>query len=162
MGPFVSRLIEIVKEGRHDFKVIAREPIQTQTVVEICPVMPIPNRLAIVMHKTNPIFEKKILLDRAEIDREYQVFMELGEMELERRLNSGQISHEDYTQILSSKVNFNSLLDAKTHMLPLGYGLLYGISEYPNLVREYSPTTKLCTFRTVQYVQEGTELAYFS
>ena len=50
----------------------------------------------------------------------------------------------------------------KTHVLPLGYGLIYSISESPNLVREFDTSSKLCTFRTVQYVQEGAELSYFS
>ena len=81
-------------------------------------------------------------------------------MELERRLNSGQISPSEYTQILSSKVNINTLLDAKTHGIPLGNGLIYAISDFPNMVREYYPSTKLCVFKSVQYIEEGSELTY--
>ena len=161
MEVFVSRLIQIVK-NRSDFKVIAREAIPPQTVIEVCPTVSIQNKLAILIGKNNPALERKIILDTAEVDKEYQLFAELGEMELTRRLDAGLISPEDYSRILSSKINLNSLLEAKTHVIPLGNGLLYGISDYPNLVREFNSATKLCTFRTVQYVQEGTELCYFS
>jgi hypothetical protein len=161
MEPYVSRAIQIVKT-RSDFKVIAREPIPSQTVVEICSTYQITNKLAILMSKTNPIFEKKLIIDKAEVDKEYQIFAELGEMELTRRLDAGIISPDEYSKILASRVNFNSLLEAKTHVIPLGNGLLYSISDYPNIVREFNSETKLCLFRTVQYIQEGTELSYFS
>lgn len=162
MKPFVIRQVGLVKDGRSDFKVIALEPIPPQTVIEVCATLSIPSKLAILMAKANPIFEKKIILDQEEIDREYKVFAELGEMELNKRLDSGQISQEDYASIIASRVNFNSLLEAKTHVMPLGNGMLYGISEYPNLVRRYDSSSKLCSFRTVQYVQEGEELFYYS
>lgn len=140
---------------------IAASDISEGSIIEICPVLPITSRIAISMGKSQPSLEKKLILDLAVIDREYAVFAELGELELERRLDSGQITSAEYRKILSSKVDLNSLLDAKSHMLPLGYGLFYQISDFPNTVREYSSVDKLCTFRAVQYIPAGTELTYF-
>jgi hypothetical protein len=143
-------------------RVIAREDIPAQSIVEVCPTMPITGRTAILLTKADPTFEKKILADTEIIQREYKIFRELSEIELNRRLDSGQISQAEYSEILSSKVNLNALLDVKTHAIPLGYGLAYEVSEFPNTVREFDSTSKLCTFRTVQYLQQGTELSYFS
>jgi hypothetical protein len=162
MKPFVSRLIEVVKANRTDFKVVAVDQIPPHTIVEVCPTLAIQNKLAIIIGKNNPTLQKKIIVDMVEVDREYQVFEELSELELNKRLDQGLISQDDYAKIITSRVNINAILDAKTHVIPLGNGLLYGVSEYPNIVREYDPSTKLCSFRTVQYVQEGTELVYFS
>lgn len=162
MKPFISRLIEVVEGSDTEFKVVAKEPINPQTLIEICPTYPISGRAAVSLIKTDPVLEQRIIIDRIRIDREYRVFAELGEMELERRLNTGQISQEEYNEILGSKVNINSLLDAKTHLLPLGNGLIYRNSEYPNIVREFDNQTKLCFFRTVKYVSAGEELSYFS
>jgi hypothetical protein len=162
MQPFVSRLIEVVPGYETPFKVIAKEPINPQTLIEVCQTYSISGRAAVVLMKADPIFESRIIVDRMRIDREYRVFAELGEMELERRLNAGQISQDEYNEILRSKVNINTLLDSKTHLLPLGNGLTYKHSEYPNVVREFDNQTKLCFFRTVKYVQEGEELSYFS
>lgn len=124
--------------------------------------MQITGRVAILLSKSSKTFEKKIIADSDAIQREYQIIRELKELELNRRLDAGQITQGEYVDILTSKLNIDSLLDAKTHALPLGYGLAYSISEFPNLVREFDTSSKLCTFRTVQYVQEGAELSYFS
>lgn len=162
MEPFISKSIHAVNEDFSDLKIVARNQIAPQTVVEICPTYSISGRAAIALGNSNKVLERRIIADTVRIDKEYRIFAELGELELEKRLNSGQISQEDYNDILRSKVNLNSLLDAKTHLIPLGYGLLYGYSEYPNLVREFDVSTKLCIFRTVKYVQEGDELTYYS
>jgi hypothetical protein len=162
MEHFISRSIKIINGRNGQPTAIAVEPIQAQSIVEICPVMSITGRFAILLAKSNPSIEKKIIADAAAIQKEYQVFRELSEMELTRRLDAGQISQREYAEILSSKVNLDALLDARTHALPLGYGLAYDISEFPNMVREFNSSSKLCTFRTVQYVQEGAELSYFS
>ena len=159
---FISKSIKIVTGRDGQPRAIAIEPILSQSIVEICPVMPITGRLAILLSKSNPLFEKKIIADSAAVQREYQIIRELKELELTRRLDAGQITQSEYVDILSNKLNLDSLLDAKTHALPLGYGLTYGISEFPNLMREFDNSSKLCTFRTVQYVQEGAELSYFS
>ena len=162
MQPFVSRLIEVIPGQETQFKVIAKEAINPQTLIEVSPTYPISGRSAVFLMKADPIFESRIIVDRVKIDREYRVFAELGEMELERRLNSGQISQDEYLNVLRSKVNLNSLLDSKTHLLPLGNGLIYAYSEYPNVVREFDSYEKLCFFRTVKYIQAGEELTYFS
>jgi hypothetical protein len=162
MEPFISKSIHAVNEDFSDLKIVARNQIAPQTVVEICPTYSISGRAAIALGSSNKVLERRIIADTVRIDKEYRIFAELGELELEKRLNSGQLSQEDYNDILRSKVNLNALLDAKTHLIPLGYGLLYGYSEYPNLVREFDVSTKLCIFRTVKYVQEGDELTYYS
>ena len=155
-SPYVSSQVKLSGS-----KAVAASNIVEGSIIEICPVLPITSRIAITMSKSQPSIEKKLILDRSVIDREYTVFAELGELELEKRLDSGQITHDEYRRILSSKVDMNSLLDVKSHMLPLGYGLFYQISDFPNCVREYSSVDKLCTFRAVQYIPAGTELTYF-
>jgi hypothetical protein len=162
MEAFVSRLIQVISADNFEFKVIAKEPIQPQTVIEISPTLSISGRTAIAMSKASQIFQRRIIIDQAQVDKEYRIFAELGEMELEKRLNSGQITSEDYQTILASKVNFNLLLDAKTHLISMGYSLIYGHSEYPNVVREYDSFSKLCIFRTVKYIQPGEELTYYT
>ena len=158
----ISNLIRVVDVGRGEFRVIANDFIPEGTLIEVCPTVHVSNRLAIIMAKSVSGIENKFIIDQEAVDKEYEVFAELGEMELERRLDSGQISPDEYSQILSSKVNMNALLEAKTHVLPLGYGQLYRISDTPNMVRTYYSNTKLCTFKAVQYIQAGTELTYFN
>jgi hypothetical protein len=162
LKPMISNLIRVVDAGRGEFRVIADDFIPEGTLIEVCPTVHISNRLAIIMAKSISSIESKFIIDQEAVDKEYEVFAELGEMELERRLDAGQISPNEYSQILSSKVNVNALLEAKTHVLPLGYGQLYRISDTPNMVRTYYSNTKLCTFKTVQYIQAGTELTYFN
>lgn len=162
MDHFISKSIKIVAGRDGQPRAIAVEPILSNLIIEICPVMSITGRTAILLSKSNPIFEKKIISDAVAIQKEYQIIRELKELELTRRLDAGQITQSEYINILNSKLNIDTLLDSKTHVLPLGYGLIYSISEFPNLVREFDTSSKLCTFRTVQYVQEGAELSYFS
>jgi hypothetical protein len=143
-----------------EFKAIAAIDIPENTIIEICPVLLSSAKAIISLINSDSKLSSKIIIDEAAVDKEYQVFAELGEMELERRLNLGQISEDEYSQILRSKVNINSLLNAKTHGLPLGNGLIYSISDFPNMVREYHSSSKLCVFRSVQYIVEGSELTY--
>lgn len=159
LNPVISKYVKIIERNR-EFRAIAAIDIPENTIIEICPVLISSAKAIISLTNSDPKLENKIIIDEAAIDREYQVFTELGELELERRLNSGQISPDEYNQILRSKVNLNSLLNAKTHGLPLGNGLIYSISDFPNMVREYHSGSKLCVFRSVQYIVEGSELTY--
>jgi hypothetical protein len=90
-----------------------------------------------------------------------KVFTQLGEMELIQRLDSGELSNANYIEIIKSKINVNSLSNLKSHNIPLGYGLIYGISDYPNMIREFNTTTKLCIFKSVLDISEGQTLTYF-
>jgi hypothetical protein len=158
-NPSISKYVRIIEMNR-EFKAIAAIDIPENTIIEICPVLLSSAKAIISLINSDSKLSSKIIIDEAAVDKEYQVFAELGEMELERRLNLGQISEDEYSQILRSKVNINSLLNAKTHGLPLGNGLIYGISDFPNMVREYHSSSKLCVFRSVQYIVEGSELTY--
>jgi hypothetical protein len=157
--PFISRNVTIVERGRSHVAIAANDILEN-TVIEISPVVMLTAKTAISIINNTQDFENRLIMDEAAVDREYEIFASLGEMELERRLNSGQISPDEYQKILRSKINLNALINAKTHAMPLGYGLLYGISDFPNLVREYDSAHKLCYYRTVQYITAGTDLTY--
>ena len=133
-NPSISKYVRIIETNR-EFKAIAAMDIPENTIIETCPVLISSAKAIMSLTNSDSKLASKIIIDEAAVDKEYQVFAELGEMELERRLDSGQITPAEYTQILRSKVNINSLLNAKTHGLPLGNGLLYGISDFPNMVR---------------------------
>ena len=161
LKPTVTKYVDTVPNGKGKFKMIARIGIPGNTVIEICPVVSISGRVALLLSKTNPKLSEKIMIDNRVIEREFQVFAQLGELELERRLDAGEISQSEYQSILRSKVNINSILDAQSNLIPLGNGLLYEQSDYPNLVREYDEESRVCIFRTVQEVEQGQELTYF-
>ena len=123
-NPSISKYVRIIETNR-EFKAIAAMDVPENTIIEVCPVLISSAKAIMSLTNADSKLASKIIIDEAAVDKEYQVFAELGEMELERRLNSGEITPAEYTQILRSKVNINSLLNAKTHGLPLGNGLLY-------------------------------------
>jgi len=160
LNPFISSYVRIIKTGT-SVKAVATQYIPQNTIIEICPVFTITNKDSIILTKSNPEFGKKLILNQEVIDNEMKVFTQLGEMELIKRLDSGELSNADYIEILKSKINVNSLSNLKSHNIPLGYGLIYGISDYPNMIREFDTTTKLCIFKSVLDVVEGQTLTYF-
>lgn len=160
LNPFISSYVRIIKTG-NSVKAVATQYIPQNTIIEICPVFTITNKDSILLTRSNPEFGKKLILNQAVIDNEMQVFTQLGEMELIKRLDSGELSNTDYLAILRSKIDMNSLSNLKSHNIPLGYGLIYGISDYPNMSREFNTTTKLCIFKSVLDVVEGQTLTYF-
>jgi hypothetical protein len=160
LKPMLSNLVRIESVGRGEFRAIANEPIFAGSVIEVCPVLALPSKSAILIGKSIPQIEQKFIIDSALIEREYKLFAELGELELENRLNSGQISSDEYRQIMASKVDFNALLNLRSHLIPLGYGMLYRVSDFPNLIREYHSEPKLCIFKAVRYIEVGSELTY--
>ena len=158
---FISQYVTPIAKAR-GFVAVAAVDIPENTIIEIAPVIMLTAKSMVLLSKANSIsdLDDKVIIDESVVDKEFDVFMALGEMELESRLNTGQITPDEYQKILRSKINVNALLDAKTHALPLGYGLLYGISDFPNMVREYNSNHKLCLYRAVQYITAGTELTY--
>lgn len=161
LNPFVSEFVQINNRGKGQFIVLAKTDIPDNTIIEVCPTVTLTKREAIILGKTVPSIRDKILIDETVMDKEFQLFTELGELELERRLDSGEISPSEFRKILNSKINMNSLLDSKSHFLILGNGIIYRISDSPNLVYEYYPVDKVCAFRTVKYISRGSELTYF-
>ena len=160
LSPFISNYVRIVKTDT-SIKAVATQYIPQNTIIEICPVFTITNKDSIILTKSNPEFGKKLILNQEVIDNEMHVFTQLGEMELIKRLDSGELSNNDYLEILRSKIDLNSLINLKSHNIPLGYGLIYGISNYPNMIREFNTTTKLCMFKSVLDITEGQTLTYF-
>ena len=160
LSPFISNYVRIVKTDT-SIKAVATQYIPQNTIIEICPVFTITNKDSIILTKSNPEFGKKLILNQEVIDNEMHVFTQLGEMELIKRLDSGELSNTDYLEILRSKIDLNSLINLKSHNIPLGYGLIYGISNYPNMIREFNTTTKLCMFKSVLDITEGQTLTYF-
>ena len=160
LSPFISNYVRIVKTDT-SIKAVATQYIPQDTIIEVCPVFTITNKDSIILTKSNPEFGKKLILNQEVIDNEMHVFTQLGEMELIKRLDSGELSNTDYLEILRSKIDLNSLINLKSHNIPLGYGLIYGISNYPNMIREFNTTTKLCMFKSVLDITEGQTLTYF-
>ena len=160
LSPFISNYVRIVKTDT-SIRAVATQYIPQNTIIEVCPVFTITNKDSIALTKSNPEFGKKLILNQEVIDNEMKVFTQLGEMELIKRLDSGELSNADYIEILKSKINVNSLSNLKSHNIPLGYGLIYGISDYPNMIREFDTTNKLCIFKSVLDVIEGQTLTYF-
>ena len=160
LNPFISSYVRIIKTDT-SIRAVSTQYIPQNTIIEICPVFTITNKDSIALTKSNPEFGKKLILNQEVIDNEMKVFTQLGEMELIKRLDSGELSNADYIEILKSKVNVNSLSNLKSHNIPLGYGLIYGISDYPNMTREFNTTTKLCIFKSVLDIAEGQTLTYF-
>jgi len=160
LSPFISSYVRIIKTST-SVKAVATQYIPQNTIIEVCPVFTITNKDSIILTKSNPEFGKKLILNQEVIDNEMKVFTQLGEMELIKRLDSGELSNADYIEILKSKINVNSLSNLKSHNIPLGYGLIYGISDYPNMIREFDTPNKLCIFKSVLDVVEGQTLTYF-
>ena len=160
LNPFISNYVRIIKTDTL-IKAVSTQYIPQNTVIEVCPVFTVTNGDSLLLTKSNPEFGKKLILNQDVIDNEMKVFTQLGEMELIKRLDSGELSNTDYLEILRSKININSLSNLKSHNIPLGYGLIYGISDYPNMTREFNTTTKLCIFKSVIDIPEGQTLTYF-
>ena len=160
LNPFISNYVRIIKTDTL-IKAVSTQYIPQNTIIEVCPVFTVTNADSILLTRSNPEFGKKLILNQDVIDNEMKVFTQLGEMELIKRLDSGELSNTDYLEILRSKININSLSNLKSHNIPLGYGLIYGISDYPNMTREFNTTTKLCIFKSVIDIPEGQTLTYF-
>lgn len=160
LSPFISNYVKIVKTDT-SIKAVATQYIPQNTIIEICPVFTITNKDSILLTRSNPEFGKKLILNQEVIDTEMKVFTQLGEMELIKRLDSGELSNTDYLEILRSKININSLSNLKSHNIPLGYGLIYEINDYPNMIREFNIIDKLCIFKSVINISEGQTLTYF-
>jgi len=160
LSPFISNYVRIIKTDI-SVKAVSTQYIPQNTVIEVCPVFTITNKDSILLTNSNPEFGKKLIINQEVIDNEMRVFTQLGEMELIKRLDSGELSNADYLEILRSKININSLSNLKSHNIPLGYGLIYGISDYPNMVREFNIDHKLCIFKSVKDIPEGQNLTYF-
>ena len=160
LSPFISSYVRIIKTGT-SVKAVATQYIPQNTIIEVCPVFTITNKDSILLTRSNPEFGKKLVLNQEVIDNEMRVFTQLGEMELIKQLDSGHLSNADYLEILRSKININSLSNLKSHNIPLGYGLIYGLSDYPNMIREFNIDHKLCIFKSVIDIAEGQTLTYF-
>lgn len=161
LNPYTSKYVAVLNLGNGNYSVRAKEDVPIDSVVEVCPVAILSKREAIVLSKAVPWISSKIFIDPLVIDREYQVFAQLGELELERRLDSGEISSEEYSKILRSKINPTALLESKSHVVMLGNGLLYKVSETPNLICEYHADHKVCVFKAIQHISSNSELTYF-
>lgn len=161
LNPLVSEYVAIKNLGKGNFSIYAKLDIPNNEVVEICPVSIITKKEAIILEKVIPSLQSKIFIDESVMEKEYQLMAQLGELELEKRLDRGEISADEFRRILLGKLNPTSLLESRSHVLMLGNGLLYQISEMPNLVCEYHSDHKVCVFKSVRSIIRGTELTYY-
>lgn len=159
--PYISKYVSVQNLGNANYRVLSNSIIPNNTIVEICPIAIITKKEAIVLSNAIPWITDRILVNHEIIDKEYQLFAALGELELEKRLDSGQITSKEYQQILQSKIDPKALLESKSHILMLGNGLLYRTSDYPNLICEYHIDSQVCIFKTVKQVPKDVELTYY-
>jgi len=161
LNPYVSEYVKVVNLGDGEFRTVAAMEIPVNSIVEVCPVRVLTKREALFLIKNVSNINNSILADESVMDKEFKIFSELGEFELEKKLDSGLISNEDYVKILRSKINPTALLESKSHALILGNGFLYRRSDSPNLVCEYHSQDKVCLFRSAKLIQTGLELTYY-
>lgn len=161
LNPYVSDSIAVKNLGGAQFIVWAKSDMDSDHIVEVCPVSILTKKEAIVLQKTIPWAKDKIFVDQQVLDSEFGVLSQLNEMELEKRLDRGEITGDQFRQMLISKISSQGLLESKSHVLMLGNGLLYRISELPNLVCEYHEKDKVCVFKTIRFVSRGSELTYY-
>ena len=162
INPFVSQYVEVVHLSKNEYKVVAKQDIPENTVIEVCPVLPITKRAAIFLVKSTPSLKNRIIVDDSVISREVQLLAELEELDLDKKLDDGKITGEEYSRILRSHIDPNSILDSKSHGLLLGNGLLYRLSNAPNLTCEYFPKEGICVVKSVYKITKGVELTYFA
>ena len=79
-NPTVTEYVEIINHGKGVFRVVAKTDIPEDTIVEICPVAVITKRDAIIMAKAIPMLKHKIIVDDTVMDKEIQLFTQLGEL----------------------------------------------------------------------------------
>jgi len=161
LNPYVSDYVFVKNLGGANYVVLARTDIPMDEIVEICPVSILTKKEAIILGKVVPSFQEKIFTDSAVLKKEYELLAELSELELEKRLDRGEITPDEFRRILMSKMNPTALLESKSHVVMLGNGMLYRTSEIPNLICEYHEDNKVCVFKTVRFVSRGNELTYF-
>ena len=95
LNPFISSYVRIIKTDT-SIRAVSTQYIPQNTIIEICPVFTIKNKDSIILTNSNPEFGKKLILNQEVIDNEMKVFTQLGEMELIKRLDSGELSNADY------------------------------------------------------------------
>jgi len=157
-NPFIHRSIEVRRASHSRFGVFAKELIQRGTLVESCSILPITKKIAISIEKTR--LNDKLFVNPDGAAKERSILQSIQEMELERRLDQGLITLEDFRQILVDNGHLTQVLDIETAGFLLGYGSYYNTSLMPNVKISYNDEDKLYDIIAVKDIQSGLELTY--
>jgi len=160
-NPFIHSAVSIKNLKNGKFIAYANDNINPNTIIEICPTISMTKKDAIMLSKAVPSILPIIIIDNKIISEEAKSFSYINELNLEDRLNSGEIDESTFIKLLFSNVDTDSILSSKSHVLLLGNSLLYEISETPNLVFEYNSMDKVGIFKSISFIQKGTQLTYY-
>jgi hypothetical protein len=83
-------------------------------------------------------------------------------MEIQRRLNEGQLTPSEAKSILLGPGNVTALLEIETGGLLSGFGSVYNRSSYPNIKMNFDSDSKLYHIITVKDIGTGEELTYLN
>lgn len=161
LNPIVTEYVHVRNFGNGSFGVFAKLDIKDRTIVEVCPAIKITKKDAIILEKAAPSLRSSIFIDDSVLNKEAEVLTRLHEMKLEERLDRGEITPDQFTKLLMEKIDSASLLESYSHVLLLGNGPLYEVSDRPNLVLEYHSEDKVGVFRAARFINKGTQLTYF-
>lgn len=161
INPAISNYVEIKNLGSGRFIAIASESIPKDVIIEICPVQILTKREAIILEKNIPSLRSSIFIDSEVLDKEAKLMLQLADLDLEGRLDRGEITADQFNKLLHKNMDMDSLLNAKSHIFILGNGSLYKISERPNMLFSYHSKDKVCVFTAASYITKGSELTYF-
>lgn len=159
--PFIHRSVEVRQIGHNRFGVFAIDPIARGTKVESCAILPLTKLVVNAIIKSNSI-TTKLFPNPDGVIKERSILSSIKEMELEKRLDAGLLTPEDLKRILLDSGNLTQILDIETAGFLLGYGSLYNQSQYPNVIIEYNPESKLYDVIAVKDISNNTELTYLT
>jgi SET domain-containing protein len=159
-NPFIHSLLEIKKLGLSKFGVFARDYIPMGTKIETCVLIMLPKITINSLEKIKSPLLERILPNPDGIRREREVIATLSDMEIQRRLDEGNLTPAEAKNILLGPGNITALLEIETGGLLSGFGSLYNRSSYPNITMNFDSESKLYNIITVKDIGTGEELTY--
>jgi hypothetical protein len=161
--PFIHKSIQVRRVSQTKFGVFAADSILRNTVIESCAIIPITRQITNAITRANrSVISDKLVQNPDGLIKERSLISSIKEMELEKRLDAGLLTQEDLKKILFDTGNVSNLLDVETNGVLLGFGSLYNVSNYPNVVIQYNTESKLYDVITVKDISAGVELTYLA
>lgn len=161
-SPFIHNLLEIKKLSLSKFGVFARDYIPMGTTIETCVLIMLPKITINSLEKVKSPLLDRIFPNPDGLRREKEIIATLSDMEIQRRLDEGQLTPAEAKRILLGPGNVTALLEIETGGLLSGYGSLYNRSSYPNIKMNFDSDNKLYNIITVKDIGTGEELTYLN
>ena len=159
-SPFIHPALEIKQLSLTKFGVFSKDYIPMGTCVEVCTPLLLPKLVINAFEKSKSNLIEKIMPNPDGIRREREIVESLSDMEIQRRLDEGNLTKEEARRILLGPGNVMALLEIETGCLLSGYGALYNRSSYPNITMNFDSETKLYNVIAVKDIGTGAELTY--